>query len=141
MDLNNLLFTNATYEKQKANITLFQKTSYLLFLLLPTLHATTNTTSQEEKDLEIFKIRAEIYNLQEDFKNEHNVLQAISKLLLQKSGKNHPDYATSLNNIANNQYNQGKLDEALTKYTEALQIYKKKVGWKTHAYATVLNNI
>lgn len=55
-------------------------------------------------------------------------------------GKQHPDYATSLNNLALLHYSQGEYDKALPLYQQALQIYEQ--GGKQHPYyATSLNNL
>ncbi len=43
-------------------------------------------------------------------------------------GKDHPDVAKSLNNLALLYYAQGKYDEAEPMYRRALEIYEKSLG-------------
>ena len=49
-------------------------------------------------------------------------------LRLKKLGADHPDVATSYNNIANVYYSQGKYDQALEYLQKALKISLKKLG-------------
>ena len=56
-------------------------------------------------------------------------------------GKNHPNTATTYNNIANVYYRQGEYDKALLLYEKALNIYEKVLG-KDHPHtAHTYNNI
>ena len=57
-------------------------------------------------------------------------------------GEDHPDVATSLNNIALVLSDQGRLDEALVMHRQALDIRKRALG-EDHpgVYATDLNNM
>ncbi|MBW4508266.1 MAG: tetratricopeptide repeat protein [Scytonematopsis contorta HA4267-MV1] len=56
-------------------------------------------------------------------------------------GENHPDYAQSLNNLANLYYDQGKYDEAEPLYREALSLRKRILGENHPDYAQSLNNL
>ncbi len=58
-----------------------------------------------------------------------------------KLGENHPDYASSLNNLAGVYESQGNYAQALPLYQEALAIDKKVLGENHPAYATSLNNL
>ena len=56
-------------------------------------------------------------------------------------GKDHPDVASSLNNLALLLYSQGKYGEAEPLYRRALGIYEKKLGTDHPWVATGLNNL
>ncbi|MGC2235063.1 MAG: tetratricopeptide repeat protein [Pyrinomonadaceae bacterium] len=56
-------------------------------------------------------------------------------------GKEHPNYASSLNNLAIVYRSQGKYDEAIEKYKEALWIGEKTIGKEHPNYAIRLNNL
>ena len=56
-------------------------------------------------------------------------------------GKEYPDYATSLGNLANCNYYLGNYSEAIRLSTEALNIYEKILGKEHPNYATLLNNL
>jgi len=63
------------------------------------------------------------------------------KIREQVLGKEHPDYATSLNNLAMLYNSQGKYEEALPLYQEALKIYEQVLGKYHPYYALSLNNL
>ncbi|HEX8367085.1 MAG TPA: tetratricopeptide repeat protein, partial [Pyrinomonadaceae bacterium] len=56
-------------------------------------------------------------------------------------GKVHPDYATSLNNLALVYKSQGRYDEAIELYQQAIEIDEKTIGKVHPAYAIRLNNL
>ena len=56
-------------------------------------------------------------------------------------GEGHPDYATSLNNLALLYYAMGAYDRAEPLYRQALEIRKKVLGEEHPDYATSLNNL
>ncbi|MBC8110263.1 MAG: tetratricopeptide repeat protein, partial [Verrucomicrobia bacterium] len=56
-------------------------------------------------------------------------------------GKEHADYATSLNNLAGLYDNQGNYAKAEPLYLEASEVYKKALGKEHPDYATSLNNL
>ncbi len=56
-------------------------------------------------------------------------------------GEEHPDIATSLNNLAALYYNQGRYEEAEPLCKDALEISKKLLGEEHPSVATSLNNL
>ncbi|HSK70356.1 MAG TPA: tetratricopeptide repeat protein [Pyrinomonadaceae bacterium] len=56
-------------------------------------------------------------------------------------GKEHPVYATRLNNLALVYSNQGRYDEAIEKFEEALRIGEKTIGKEHPEYAARLSNL
>jgi tetratricopeptide (TPR) repeat protein len=56
-------------------------------------------------------------------------------------GENHPDYATSLNNLANLYNSQGKYEAAEPFLIQALELYKSLLGENHPNYATSLDNL
>ena len=56
-------------------------------------------------------------------------------------GSNHPDVATSLNNLAALYHNQGKYAEAEPMYKRSLAIYEKALGPDHLRVAASLNNL
>ena len=56
-------------------------------------------------------------------------------------GEEHPDYATSLNNLAALYHAMGAYDRAEPLYRQALEIRKKALGEEHPDYATSLNNL
>jgi tetratricopeptide (TPR) repeat protein len=56
-------------------------------------------------------------------------------------GPEHPDVATTLNDMANLLKSQGKYEEALPLYQRALAIYQKSLGPEHPWMATTLNNM
>jgi len=56
-------------------------------------------------------------------------------------GDNHPDVATSLNNLAELYYFQGKYDQAEPLYLQALELHKRLLGDNHPDVATSLNNL
>ena len=60
---------------------------------------------------------------------------------LKKLGDDHPDVATTYNNMAVVYMNQGKYEEALAMYEKALSISLKKLGDDHPDVATTYNNM
>jgi tetratricopeptide (TPR) repeat protein len=58
-----------------------------------------------------------------------------------KFGTNHPDFATSLNNLGNLRREQGNYKEAERLYLEALEKRKNLLGEEHPSFATSLNNL
>jgi tetratricopeptide (TPR) repeat protein len=56
-------------------------------------------------------------------------------------GENHPDYATSLNNLAELYHTMGDYSKAEPLYQKALEITKNVLGENHPDYATSLNNL
>jgi len=56
-------------------------------------------------------------------------------------GENHPDVATSLNNLADLYFSQVKDKEAETLYLQALDVRRRVFGENHPDVATILNNL
>ena len=56
-------------------------------------------------------------------------------------GENHPDYATTLNNLAELYRNMGQYEKAEPLYSQALEIRKRVLGEGHPDYALSLNNL
>ncbi len=56
-------------------------------------------------------------------------------------GENHPDYATSLNNLAKLYREMGEYSKAEPLFRNALEICKRALGENHPNYATSLNNL
>ena len=61
------------------------------------------------------------------------------ELYKQLLGENHPDVATSLNNLAGLYLNQGKYEEAESLYLQALEIAERVLG-KNHPNTVIIRN-
>ena len=75
------------------------------------------------------------YNLAERYYN--NCLEAVQSRL----GENHPDVATSLNNLAGLYDSQGRYEEAEPLYLQALELRQRLLGENHPDVATSLNNL
>ena len=56
-------------------------------------------------------------------------------------GDNHPDVASSLNNLAGLYYTQGRYEAAEPLFLQALELYKQLLGENHPDYAQNLNNL
>lgn len=89
----------------------------------------------------------ELYELAQDEYNNNNLPIAIQyseealALIEQMYGKDHPDYATTLDNIATCYSNLGDYNKAIEYYNELITIQEKTIGTEHQDYATTLNNI
>ena len=89
----------------------------------------------------------ELYELAQDEYNNNNLPNAIQyseealALIEQMYGKDHPDYATTLDNIATCYSNLGDYNKAIEYYNELITIQEKTIGTEHQDYATTLNNI
>ncbi|MEH1766917.1 MAG: tetratricopeptide repeat protein [Nostoc sp.] len=63
------------------------------------------------------------------------------KVTKKRLGEEHPDIATSLNNLAGLYYSQGKYSEAEPLYIQALALYRKLLGEEHPSVAASLNNL
>jgi len=69
------------------------------------------------------------------------LFQEALKIVEQVLGKQHPDYAQSLNNLAALCYSQGHYDQALPLYQEASEVFGLVLGKQHPDYALSLNNL
>ena len=67
--------------------------------------------------------------------------ERILELYQNVHGEEHPDVATSLNNLAFLYQSQGRYTEALPLYRQALEMYKRLLGEEHPDVATSLNNL
>lgn len=75
------------------------------------------------------------FNLAETF------FSSASDISAEVFGKEHPDYAIDLTNLAGSYRDQGRFDEAIEKYQEALRIGEKTIGKDHPDSATRLSNL
>ncbi|MBI4797980.1 MAG: tetratricopeptide repeat protein [Desulfarculus sp.] len=68
-------------------------------------------------------------------------MRAVLARVDRAKGKEHPEYATTLNNLAGVLEDQGKLEEAEELYRQAMAIGEKTIGKEHPNYATLLNNL
>ncbi|MBD2457104.1 tetratricopeptide repeat protein [Nostoc sp. FACHB-87] len=67
--------------------------------------------------------------------------QQCLSIVQNRLGENHPDFATSLNNLALLYHSQGKYDQAEPLYLQALELYKRLLGDNHPHVADSLNNL
>lgn len=89
----------------------------------------------------------ELYELAQDEYNNNNLPNAIQyseealALIEQMYGKDHPDYATTLDNIATCYSNLGDYNKAIEYYNELITIQEKTIGTEHQDYATTTISI
>ena len=89
----------------------------------------------------------DLYELAQDEYNNNNLPIAIQyseealALIEQMYGKNHPDYAITLDNIATCYSHVGDYNKAIGYYNELITIQEETIGTEHQDYATTLNNI
>jgi len=82
-----------------------------------------------------------LYRTQGKYEEAEQLYKRCLEIRETKIGKNHPDVATSLNNLAELYRSQGKYEEAEPLYQRSLGIYEKALG-KDHLYvAQSLGNL
>lgn len=69
------------------------------------------------------------------------LFQEALKIREQVLGKQHPEYASSLNNLAQLYYSQGQYEQTLPLYQKALKIVEQVLGQQHPDYAGSLNNL
>ena len=74
-------------------------------------------------------------------KEQFNFTNESLRIDEQTIGKEHPDYAIRLNNLAIVYHSQGRYDEAIELYKQALLIDEKTIGKEHPDYAIRLNNL
>lgn len=89
----------------------------------------------------------ELYELAQDEYNNNNLPNAIKyseealALIEQMYGKDHPDYATTLDNIATCYSNLGDYNKAIEYYNELITIQEKTIGTEHQDFATTTISI
>jgi CHAT domain-containing protein len=68
-------------------------------------------------------------------------LEQARDLRKRRLGEDHPDYATSLHNLAGLYRDMGEYRQALPLYEQARDLYKRRLGEGHPAYATSLNHL
>jgi len=76
-----------------------------------------------------------------DYAKAEKLLKEAIKIRGKSLGKDHPDYAASLNNLAEVYNSEGDYKKAERLYKEALEITRKSLGNDHPDYATSLNNL
>ena len=71
---------------------------------------------------------AGLYKSQGKYKEAEPLYQQALALRQKLLGDDHPDVATSLNNLASLYYSQGKYKEAEPLYQQALNIFEQRLG-------------
>jgi len=69
-----------------------------------------------------------LYFSQGKYEQALPLYQEALKIREQVLGKQHPDYAGSLNNLATLYYSQGEVDKALPLFEQAVEIFVKVLG-------------
>ena len=82
-----------------------------------------------------------LYNDQGDYARAEPLYRQALEICKKVLGENHPDYATSLNNLAVLYHSQGDYARAEPLFRQALEIRKKALGENHPDYATSLNNL
>jgi tetratricopeptide (TPR) repeat protein len=116
---------------------------------------------REQRIINLEELLAEFQSLpneKRDFQTEYDLKDRLARMfyisakysaaeLLRKQliefvkGKDQQEYARQLNELAQVYYSQGKYDEAIKLYLEAIEIDKKTIGIEHPNYAICLNNL
>ena len=89
----------------------------------------------------VFVGLARIYEAQNLFSEAEDTYQICLEISQKSFGAEHPDVATSLNNLAGLYRSQGKYEEAEPLYQQALEMLQKLLGTEHPNVATSLNNL
>lgn len=79
--------------------------------------------------------------LNDAFLNPNSIRECFNVFLFKVLGKDHPDVAKQLNNLALLCQNQGKYEEVEYYYQRALEIYQTKLGPDDPNVAKTKNNL
>jgi CHAT domain-containing protein/lipopolysaccharide biosynthesis regulator YciM len=86
-------------------------------------------------------VKGEIYYYSGDFAKSIQIHLEALDIFMKTVGKEHPDYATILNNLGGLYQSMGQYDKAEGYYLECKQIQEKTLGKEHPSYATTLNNL
>ncbi|PSB27297.1 tetratricopeptide repeat protein [Stenomitos frigidus ULC18] len=112
--------------------------------VIPHLKATVTTLHTRLTDADVIKQSTGIANFYEGqaaYKDAIHWSEHSLKIAKTRMGRNHPDTATSLNNLARLYYLQGRYAEAEPIYLESLLIREKQLGTDHLDVAASLNNL
>jgi CHAT domain-containing protein/Tfp pilus assembly protein PilF len=112
-------------------------------MLTPTVGQVISQVSPQDKLAEAEKLTQQVIQLYQQGKYNEAIPLAEQALAIRKKvlGDNHPDTATSLNNLAELYRVQGRYSEAEPLYKQALAIIKQQLGDNHPSTATSLNNL
>ena len=87
-------------------------------------------TRKDDVQIRITQLEAQANQLYQNEQYEEAILVCLELCDTRKKilGENHPDYATSLNNLALLYYNMGDYSKADPLYQKALEIYENVLG-------------
>ncbi|MBD2060359.1 tetratricopeptide repeat protein [Oculatella sp. FACHB-28] len=112
--------------------------------VIPHLKEVTTTLQPWLADADIFKPStriAQFYEGQVDYREALFWYQHCREISENRLGANHPDVATSLNNLAGLYYSQGRYGEAESLRLRCLAIEKQTLGENHPQFADSLNNL
>ncbi|WP_334812889.1 tetratricopeptide repeat protein [Nostoc sp.] len=95
----------------------------------------------DEDSISVFMGNIKFYNGQGLYTQAASWCQQCLEITKKRLGEEHPDVATSLNNLARLYYSQGKYSKAEPLYQEALALWCKLLGEEHPDVATSLNNL
>ncbi|WP_043996543.1 tetratricopeptide repeat protein, partial [Microcystis aeruginosa] len=112
-------------------------------MLTPTVGQVISQVSPQDKLAEAERLTNQAYELYQQGKYNEAIPLAEQALAIRKQqlGDNHPDTATSLNNLAALYESQGRYSEAEPLYKQALAIRKQQLGDNHPLTATSLNSL
>ena len=99
--------------------------------------------SQNDVENKFQELNQELIRLYQDgnYNAASKIAEQVTEIVREYYGKEHPDYATSLNNIAAMYHSMGNYTAAKSLYRQAIEIWWKTLGEEHPDYATSLNNL
>ncbi|OQR91662.1 hypothetical protein ACHHYP_04491 [Achlya hypogyna] len=94
-----------------------------------------------EADIAGMQQKIREFYMEGDFESALDMATICRDRVAEHFGKDHPVYASTLNNMALMQKNMSQLTEAIATYEEALRVYKECVGESHASFATTLHNL
>ncbi|WP_287742819.1 CHAT domain-containing protein [Microcystis sp. M169S2] len=112
-------------------------------MLNPTVGQVISQVSPQDKLAEAERLTQQVIQLYQQGKYNEAIPLAEQALAIRKQqlGENHPDSASSLNNLAGLYESQGRYSEAEPLYTQALAIRQQQLGANHISTANSLNNL